>query len=98
MENLIKLLVIFPIVLISIIALVPINICVVTAALSYILGNLTPLENIPKVITTRDYKFLNIWIASATCLNALIWAYYAFLEQDVFILLPQIMGFQVGII
>ncbi|KAG7582214.1 SWEET sugar transporter [Arabidopsis suecica] len=56
----------------------------------------SPLSAIKTVVTTRSVQFMPFWLSFFLFLNGAIWGVYAFLLHDVFLLVPNGMGFLLG--
>ncbi|CAN8269223.1 unnamed protein product [Cochlearia groenlandica] len=58
----------------------------------------SPLSAIKTVVTTRSVKYMPFWLSFFLFLNGAIWGVYALLLHDVFLLVPNGMGFFLGTI
>ncbi|XP_006298433.2 bidirectional sugar transporter SWEET16 [Capsella rubella] len=56
----------------------------------------SPLSVIKTVVTTRSVQFMPFWLSFFLFLNGAIWGVYALLLHDVFLLVPNGMGFLLG--
>ncbi|CAN8259087.1 unnamed protein product [Cochlearia groenlandica] len=56
----------------------------------------SPLSAIKRVVMTRSVRYMPFWLSFFLCLNGAIWGLYAFLLHDVFLLVPNGMGFFLG--
>ncbi|CAN6810974.1 unnamed protein product [Brassica oleracea var. botrytis] len=67
----------------------------ICAALNIIMYG-SPLSAIKTVVKTRSVKYMPFWLSFLLFLNGAIWAVYALLLHDVFLLVPNGMGFFLG--
>ncbi|CAN6982422.1 unnamed protein product [Brassica oleracea var. botrytis] len=67
----------------------------ICAALNIIMYG-SPLSAIKTVVKTRSVKYMPFWLSFFLFLNGAIWAVYALLLHDVFLLVPNGMGFFLG--
>ncbi|ESQ48268.1 hypothetical protein EUTSA_v10021447mg [Eutrema salsugineum] len=58
----------------------------------------SPLSAIKTVVTTKSVKYMPFWLSFFLFLNGAIWGFYALLLHDVFLLVPNGMGFLLGTI
>ncbi|KAF3533796.1 hypothetical protein DY000_02042750 [Brassica cretica] len=56
----------------------------------------SPLSAIKTVVTTKSVKYMPFWLSFFLFLNGAIWGVYALLVHDVFLLVPNGMGFFLG--
>ncbi|KFK39012.1 hypothetical protein AALP_AA3G189200 [Arabis alpina] len=56
----------------------------------------SPLSAIKTVVTTRSVKYMPFWLSFFLFLNGAIWGVYALLMHDIFLLVPNGMGFFLG--
>ncbi|CAH2053529.1 unnamed protein product [Thlaspi arvense] len=56
----------------------------------------SPLSAIKTVVTTRSVKYMPFWLSFFLFLNGAIWSVYALLLHDIFLLVPNGMGFVFG--
>ncbi|VVA97904.1 unnamed protein product [Arabis nemorensis] len=56
----------------------------------------SPLSAIKTVVTTRSVKYMPFWLSFFLFLNGAIWGFYALLMHDIFLLVPNGMGFLLG--
>ncbi|KAJ0238460.1 Bidirectional sugar transporter SWEET16 [Hirschfeldia incana] len=56
----------------------------------------SPLSAIKTVVTTKSVKYMPFWLSFFLFLNGAIWGVYALLVHDVFLLVPNGMGFFFG--
>ncbi|KAL1223683.1 Bidirectional sugar transporter SWEET16 [Cardamine amara subsp. amara] len=56
----------------------------------------SPLSAIRTVVTTRSVQFMPFWLSFFLFLNGAIWGVYAFILHDVFLLVPNGIGFLLG--
>uniref|UniRef100_A0A1J3CDK9 Bidirectional sugar transporter SWEET n=1 Tax=Noccaea caerulescens TaxID=107243 RepID=A0A1J3CDK9_NOCCA len=58
----------------------------------------SPLSAIKTVVTTRSVRYMPFWLSFFLFLNGGVWGVYALLVHDVFLLVPNGMGFFLGAI
>ncbi|XP_006285439.2 bidirectional sugar transporter SWEET17 [Capsella rubella] len=56
----------------------------------------SPLSAMKTVVTTKSVKYMPFWLSFFLFLNGAIWAVYASLQHDVFLLVPNGVGFVFG--
>ncbi|AEE83666.1 Nodulin MtN3 family protein [Arabidopsis thaliana] len=56
----------------------------------------SPLSAMKTVVTTKSVKYMPFWLSFFLFLNGAIWAVYALLQHDVFLLVPNGVGFVFG--
>ncbi|CAN8324675.1 unnamed protein product [Cochlearia groenlandica] len=57
----------------------------------------SPLSAMKTVVTTKSVKYMPFWLSFFMFLNGAIWSVYALLQHDVFLLVPNGVGFVFGI-
>jgi len=78
--------------------MIPVWLCGLLCLGLSIFGTLAPLEKIIDVIESRDPRFINLPIAVATVINAILWTLYGFLSADLFVFISNLVGVFSGVI
>ncbi|XP_057789201.1 bidirectional sugar transporter SWEET17-like isoform X2 [Salvia miltiorrhiza] len=56
----------------------------------------SPLSIMKEVVMTKSVEYMPLLLSICLCANGLIWAIYAMLVRDIFLLVPHSMGFVLG--
>ncbi|KAI3673627.1 hypothetical protein L6452_39751 [Arctium lappa] len=57
-----------------------------------------PLSIMRKVIQTKSVEFMPFWLSFFLVLSAIMWFFYGLLQKDIYIALPNIIGFVLGVL
>lgn len=87
-----------PFLMVAFMSVCPAFVAGLTGAFLSILSNLSPLEKVPHIISSRDHRFVNLFVAMSTVFNASIWTVYALFTGDMFVFVPQFMGLLSGLV